>query len=83
MAYRSRVACSEPTRPEIFCWVLAGPQVAVGLAGGGRDAQAGGEPEHVVLPVAQAFEQVAAGPLLAAGPLGTWDRSASTPWRKS
>jgi len=34
-------------------------------------APIGGEAEHVVLPVAQAFEQVAAGRLLAAGDAGS------------
>jgi hypothetical protein len=53
-----------------FLLGLGGSQVAFGLVGGGRDAQVGGEPQHIVLPVAQAFQQVAAGPLLAAGHLG-------------
>jgi hypothetical protein len=47
-----------------------GPQVAFGLVGRRRDAQVGGEPQHVSLAVAQAFQQVAAGVLLAAGDAG-------------
>src|SRR5258708_69821 len=46
---------------------LSGPQIAFRLIRRRRDPQVGGEPEPVVLPVAQAFEQVAAGLLLAAG----------------
>lgn len=39
MAYRSRVPCSERSRPEIFCWVLAGRRSrsaawAAGMAAG-------------------------------------------------
>jgi hypothetical protein len=45
-------------------------QVAFGLVGGGRDRQVVDEPQHVVLPVAEAFEQVAAGVLLAAWAAG-------------
>src|SRR5260370_37902337 len=46
---------------------LGWPHIAFRLVGCGRDAQVGGEAEHVALPVAQAFEPVAAGLLLAAG----------------
>src|ERR1039457_5247498 len=46
---------------------LSGPQVAFRLIRSRRDPQVTGEAEHVVLSVAQAFEQVAAGFLLAAG----------------
>ena len=49
---------------------LSGPQIALGLIRRRRDPQVGGEAEHVSLPVAQAFEQVAAGFLLAAGDAG-------------
>jgi hypothetical protein len=49
---------------------LSGSQIAFCLIGGGWDPQVGGEAEHVVLPVAQAFQQVAAGLLFAAGDAG-------------
>ena len=49
---------------------LRGPQVTLGLVGGGRDPQVVDEAEHVVLPVTQAFQQVTEGLLLAAGDLG-------------
>jgi hypothetical protein len=49
---------------------LRGPQVPLGLVGGGRDPQVIDEAEHVVLPVAQALQQVAEGLLLAAGNVG-------------
>jgi hypothetical protein len=49
---------------------LSWPQVAFRMIRSRRDPQAGGEAEHVGLPVAQAFEQVAAGLLLAAGDAG-------------
>src|SRR5262252_7547854 len=45
---------------------LGGSDVPLGLVRSRGYAQVGGEPQHVVLPVAQAFQQVAAGPLLAA-----------------
>jgi hypothetical protein len=53
-----------------FLLGLCGPQVAFCLVRRRGNAQVGGEPEDVGLPVAQAFEQVAAGPLLAACDLG-------------
>ena len=59
------MACSERSLPEIFCCVFGGPQVAFGLVGGGRDAQISCEAEHVLLAVAQALQQLPAGPLLA------------------
>lgn len=49
---------------------LGGPQVPFGLIRRRRDAQVSGEAEHVALPVAQAFQQLAAGSLLTAGYLG-------------
>jgi hypothetical protein len=49
---------------------LGRPQIALGLVGGGRDAQVAGETQHVVLPVAEDFEQVAAWVLFAAGAAG-------------
>src|ERR1039457_7625505 len=49
---------------------LSGSQIAFCLVGGGWEPQVGGEAEHVVLPVAQAFKQVAAGLLFAAGDAG-------------
>ncbi len=56
---------AEPARDLLLG--LRGPQVAFRLIGRRRYPQAGGEAEHVSLPVAQAFQQVAAGLLLAAG----------------
>jgi hypothetical protein len=56
--------------PGDFLLGLRGPEISFGLVGCRRYPQVGGEAEHVGLPVAQAFEQVAAGPLLAPGDLG-------------
>ena len=55
-----RVACSERSLPEIFCWVLAGRTsrsawLEVEECAGRQ------EPEHVVLAVAQAFQQQPGG----------------------
>src|ERR1019366_3699893 len=55
---------AQPPGDLLLC--LGRPQIALSLVGSGRDAQVNGEPQHVVLPVAQAFQQVPAGPLLAA-----------------
>ncbi len=49
---------------------LSRPQAALGLVRSGRYPQAGAEPQHAGLPVAQAFQQVAAGLLLPAGDAG-------------
>src|SRR5258708_23885321 len=70
MAYRSRVTCSERSPARDLLLGLSGPQVALRLVGRGWYPQVTGEAEHVVLPAAQAFEQVAAGLLLAAGDAG-------------
>jgi hypothetical protein len=52
------------------------PQVTFCLVGGERDPQVGGEAQHVILLVAQAFQQVTVGLLLAAGNLGHWGEAA-------
>ncbi len=50
-----------------FLLGFRGADVPLRLVGSRRDPQVGGEPEDVVAAVAQAFEQVPAGLLLAAG----------------
>jgi hypothetical protein len=67
MAYRSRVNLLGAEPAGYLLLGFRGAHVPFGLVGGRRDPQVGGEAEDVVVPVAQAFEQVAAGLLLAAG----------------
>jgi hypothetical protein len=68
---------AEPARDLLLG--LRGPQVAFRLTGRRRYPQVGGEAEHVSLPVAQAFQQVAAGLLLAAGNAGDLGQAGQDP----
>jgi hypothetical protein len=72
---------AEPARDLLlgFRW----PQVSFRVVGRRWYPQVGGEAEHVVLPVAQAFEQVAAGPLLAATSTLDLAEAGMTPWRNA
>jgi hypothetical protein len=54
-----------PTRRGRVAFGLA--RLRIALVAVSMDGQVGGEAQHVVLPVAQAFQQVPAGLLLAAG----------------
>src|SRR6266567_4960773 len=68
-ANRVAVACGflRAQPPGDLLLGLGRAQVPLGVVRRGWDAQVMHEPEHVVFPVAQAFQQVPAGRLLAAG----------------